>query len=192
VIPRDVVKPAWTFEAQHPGNRRLVPVLYLDLDGTVRQGRGDDLGRFVHGPDDVLVFPEAIVMMRAWKRRGGRIVGVTNQGGVALGHVTVNDVGLALVETQRQCDNLFDTMFCCPHHPNAADPAMARCWCRKPSAGAVAEAAHALHELCPGEIFPPYLGLFVGDRPEDKQCAASAGLDFEWAADWRARAGAVQ
>jgi D-glycero-D-manno-heptose 1,7-bisphosphate phosphatase len=29
----------------------------------------------------------------------------------------------------------------------------------------------------------------VGDRDEDEQCAAMAGLDFQWAADWRASAG---
>lgn len=45
--------------------KRLVPVLYLDLDGTVRHGH-DELGRFVNGPDDVVVFPEATAMMRRW------------------------------------------------------------------------------------------------------------------------------
>jgi D-glycero-D-manno-heptose 1,7-bisphosphate phosphatase len=65
---------------------------------------------------------------------------------------------------------------------------MARCWCRKPSAGAVVEAAHGLADRYPGEFYPPYMGLFVGDRPEDEQCARSAGLDFEWAAEWRAGA----
>jgi hypothetical protein len=36
---------------------KAVPVLYLDLDGTVRKGK-DELGRFVNGPDDVELFPE--------------------------------------------------------------------------------------------------------------------------------------
>ena len=54
---------------------RAVPVLYLDLDGTVRQGKDDALGRFVNGPEDVVVFPEAVEMMRRWKAGGGRIVG---------------------------------------------------------------------------------------------------------------------
>jgi D-glycero-D-manno-heptose 1,7-bisphosphate phosphatase len=33
------------------------PVLYLDLDGTVRKGY-DELGRFVNTKEDVEVFPE--------------------------------------------------------------------------------------------------------------------------------------
>jgi len=30
--------------------------------------------------------------------------------------------------------------------------------------------------------------LFVGDRPEDEQAAANAGVAFQWAADWRGAA----
>lgn len=166
---------------------KRVPVLYLDLDGTVRKGK-DELGRFVNGPDDVEVFPEAVEMMRRWKASGGRIAGVTNQGGIALGLVTFERVGQALVETQRQTGSLFDVIQMCRHHPSAKDPEMARCWCRKPSAGAVAEAVHGLRDRFPREIYPPYMGLFVGDRPEDEQCARSAGLNFQWAKDWRAQA----
>lgn len=167
---------------------KAVPVLYLDLDGTVRQGKDDALGRFVNGPEDVVVFPEAVEMMRRWKAGGGRIAGVSNQGGIALGIVSSAMVAAAMVETQRQCQELFDRILWCQHHPKAENPEMARCWCRKPSAGAVVEAAHGLVERFPGEFYPPYMGLFVGDRPEDQQCAESAGLDFQWAKDWRALA----
>ena len=169
-----------------PTKERAVPVLYLDMDGTVRQGKDDALGRFVNGPEDVLVFGRAVLRMRAWRESGGRIAGVSNQGGIALGLVTAEQVGRAMLETQRQVDGLFDLITWCKHHPSAKDPEMARCWCRKPSAGAVAEAANGLADRFPGEYYPSHLGLFVGDRPEDEECARSAGLDFMWAADWRA------
>jgi D-glycero-D-manno-heptose 1,7-bisphosphate phosphatase len=171
--------------AEYVAEEKRVPVLYLDLDGTVREGKDDALGRFVNGPDDVRVFPAAVEGMRRWKAAGGRVVGVSNQGGIALGIVTMEKVAAAMIETQRQCQQLFDRILWCQHHPKADHPEMARCWCRKPSAGAVVEAAHGLVERFPGEIYPPYMGLFVGDRPEDQQCAESAGLDFMWAADWR-------
>lgn len=166
---------------------RATAVLYLDIDGTVREGRDDPLGRFVNAPEDVRVFPAAVAMMREWKRRGGRIIGVSNQGGIALGHVTEQQVAAAMIETHHQAERLFDRIVFCRHHPAADRPEMARCWCRKPAPGMLIEAAleaAARH----GETYPPHLGLMVGDRPEDQQCARSAGLNFVWAADWRGQA----
>ena len=166
---------------------KAVPVLYLDLDGTVRQGKDDALGRFVNGPEDVAVFPEAAEMMRRWKQAGGRIIGVSNQGGVALGIVSYDKVAAAMRETYIQSDHLFDKIAFCCHHPKADNPEMARCWCRKPSPGLVIEGAlEVAHRY--GEYYPPYMGLMVGDRPEDEECARLAGLDFQWAAEWRAQA----
>ena len=165
---------------------KAVPVLYLDLDGTVRKGK-DELGRFVNGPEDVEVFPEAVEMMRRWKAGGGRNIGVSNQGGIALGIVSFAKVAAAMTETHRQSGKLFDKLAWCSHHPGAADPEMARCWCRKPSPGLVIESALEVARQH-REYYPPYMGLFVGDRPEDQECARLAGLDFQWAADWRAQA----
>lgn len=165
-----------------------VPLLVLDLDGTVRQGKDDALGRFVNGPDDVRVFPEAVTLMRRWKDRGGRIIAVSNQGGIALGIVAKELVVAAMFETHEQSDRLFDKILMCQHHPSAQDPEFARCWCRKPSPGLIVEGAHDLAGKYPGEMYPPHLGLMVGDRDEDRACAELAGLDFMWAADWRATA----
>jgi D-glycero-D-manno-heptose 1,7-bisphosphate phosphatase len=165
-----------------------VAVLYVDLDGTVRKGK-TELGRFVNGPEDVEVFPEALVMMRRWKDDGGLIVAVTNQGGPALGLVGVDQVWDAITETRAQCEGLLDAVHVCLHHPDAPVPIDARCWCRKPSAGAIAEAANQLRNRGQiGETYPPHMGLMVGDRPEDEACAEAAGLDFMWAAEWRALA----
>lgn len=170
------------------GIEPAVPVLYLDIDGTVRQGKDDALGRFVNGPEDVVVFAEAVVMMRRWKAGGGRIVGVSNQGGIALGLVDPAAVLAAMRETYRQTGALFDKISICAHHPDAADPETARCWCRKPSPGLVVESANELGRHY-RERYPPYMGLMVGDRDEDRECARLAGLDFQLAADWRAEAG---
>lgn len=164
-----------------------VPLLYLDIDGTVREGKDDPLGRFVNGPEDVRVFPEAVEMMRRWKAAGGRIIGVSNQGGIALGIVKERQVAAAMMETHRQADQLFDKIAYCKHHPDASNPEMARCWCRKPRAGLLIESALDLADVH-GEYYPPYMGLVVGDRPEDQACAEAANLDFQWAADWRAQA----
>lgn len=167
---------------------KAVPVLYVDLDGTVRKGK-DELGRFVNGPEDVEVFPDAVEMMRRWKAGGGRVIAVSNQGGIALGLVPYAKVAAAMRETYVQSGRLLDKICFCPHHPDASDPEMARCWCRKPSPGLVIEAALEVAAQR-REYYPPYMGLMVGDRPEDQECARLAGLDFQWAADWRAQASA--
>ena len=166
------------------GLARPVSLLVLDLDGTVRKGK-DELGRFVNGPEDVEVFPEAVELMRRHKAKHGRIIGLSNQGGVALGLVEEKRVREAMVETWRQCDGLFDKISWCQHHPDAPDPEFARCWCRKPSPGGLIEAALDLARAF-GEMYPPHLGLFVGDRPEDEECARIMAMDFMRASDWRA------
>lgn len=165
-------------------DEKRTPLLCLDIDGTVRQGKDDALGRFVNGPDDVVVFPEAIEQMSRWQRRGGRILGVSNQGGIALGYMTMSIAMAAMLETNRQALNLFDKIVFCRHHPDASDPEMARCWCRKPSPGLIVEAALEMARDH-NEIYPQYMGLMVGDRPEDEECARLAGLPFMWASDWR-------
>lgn len=171
---------------------RPTPLLCLDLDGTVREGKDDALGRFVNGPEDVRVFPEAVTMMRRWKVGGGRIIAVSNQGGIALGHVSAEQVRAAMVETFNQSSQLFDRMQWCSHHPDAQDLEMARCWCRKPLPGLIIEQVVDLvrvyeKEESP-EYYPPYMMLMVGDRPEDEECARLAGIQFQWAAEWRAQA----
>lgn len=162
-----------------------VPVLYLDIDGTVRWSV-DELGHYVGGPEDVHVYPEVPNLLYRYRAAGWRIVGVSNQGGVAKGRVTWERVQAAMAETQRQCGGLFDSIAACPHHPDAIDPADRACWCRKPRPGLVIEAALAMAQRHPGETYPPALGLMVGDRPEDEGCAEAAGLQFMPASQWRA------
>lgn len=168
--------------------RLAVPLLCLDLDGTVREGKDDPLGKFVNGPEDVRVFPDAVTMMRRWKVAGGRIIGCSNQGGIALGYVTTELVRAAMMETARQCSGLFDRIQWCSHHPDAQDLEMANCWCRKPKPGLIIEQAIDLTHEYEGEYYPPYMALMVGDRDEDETCARLAGIAFQWADEWRSMA----
>lgn len=157
---------------------KQTPVLYLDIDGTVRHGY-DELGRFVNGPEDVVVFPEAVERMREWKNSGGRIIGVTNQGGIALGHMNFYRCDAALNETNRQTGWLLDKIQVCPHHPSVSGV----CLCRKPSPTMLHWAVGNLQERYGHGDW--YMALMVGDRPEDEECAEAAGVHFLGAQDWR-------
>jgi D-glycero-D-manno-heptose 1,7-bisphosphate phosphatase len=164
--------------------REMVSVLYCDLDGTVRKGK-DELGRFVNGPKDVELFEGMANLLWGYRRRGWRIIAVSNQGGIALGHLSDEVCEKAMGETMSQAEDAFDKMTWCPHYPGEGiDPEMAVCWCRKPRPGMVISSALVL-SIQTGETYPPHLGLMVGDRPEDRGCAENAGLPFLDAAKWR-------
>ena len=164
---------------------KRTPVLYLDIDGTVRKGY-DELGRFVNKASDVEVFPEVPPLLKHYKKLGYRIVGISNQGGIALGHLTTEDCAHAMQATHQQCLGLFDKIAICSHHPDASDPEQAICWCRKPRIGLIVESGIILARIFK-EIYPPHLALFVGDREEDLGCAVNANIKFMWAKDWRAQ-----
>lgn len=170
-------------------HERRVPVLFLDIDGTVRESKDDPLGRFVNGPEDVRVFPGVPELLQAYKALGWRIVGVSNQGGVALGLVSLQAVAEAMQETWKQCGHMFDKIAFCIHHPDATEPEMAVCWCRKPRIGLALDALFEMHDRLARqgihEIYPPHLGLFVGDRDEDAACAHGLNVRFMPAVEWR-------
>lgn len=163
--------------------RPHVPVLYTDFDGTVRHGL-NELNRFVNTAEDVVIFDGVPDLLRAYQQLGWRIAGCTNQGGIALGHMTYKECVENLQETQKQAHGVYDTIVFCPHHPEAEDPVMQRCWCRKPKAGLVAEAA-AVMSVRYHELYPASMAIFVGDRPEDQACAEAAGIEFWDAETWR-------
>jgi len=154
-----------------------VPVLYTDIDGTIRWGK-DELGRFVNTKDDVRVFDGVPDLLWAYKNLGWRIIGVSNQGGVALGHMTMADCFGAMGETQRQCRGAFDKIVFCAHSP------FHECPCRKPKIGMIVDSRQWLFQQY-GDSYPMELAVFVGDRPEDETCAANASLRFINAIHWR-------
>jgi D-glycero-D-manno-heptose 1,7-bisphosphate phosphatase len=155
----------------------MTPVLYLDLDGTVRKGK-DELGRFVNGPQDVEMFDGVPELLEAYKNLGWRIIGCSNQGGVGLGYMSMATCQAAVGATQRLSGNAFDKIVVCPHRPDSD------CECRKPKPGMVLTAQQWLTEEF-GDEFPLDQSLFVGDRPEDQACAHAAGVPFLLAEIWR-------
>lgn len=168
---------------------KATPVLYLDIDGTVRHGK-DELGFFVGKKEEVIVFPEAKELILKAKSEGFRIVGISNQGGIALGLANLHDIVEAFIETNRQCDYAFDKISFCQHHPNAKEPEYAICWCIKPRIGLILESALEMAKQF-NEYYPPHLALFVGDRPEDRECAEGANIKFMDAKEWRLTANKV-
>jgi D-glycero-D-manno-heptose 1,7-bisphosphate phosphatase len=162
---------------------KMTPVLWLDIDGTIRHSV-KELGRFVNKAKDVVIYDGVPEILAKYKAAGWRIVGITNQGDVALGLLSTKDLSANMMRTQALSGCAFDVISACVHHPDAKDFEMRNCLCRKPRIGALVRSGIMLENKY-DEIYPSDLGLFVGGRPEDEQCAANAGLKFVWAMTWR-------
>jgi len=166
-------------------------LLFLDLDGTVRYST--DPSGFCNRPEDVAVYPEALAMMDRFKAAYWRIVGVSNQEGVARGDLTWEmAVGVArrtgrmakpaLDLNGRRADFMFDDILICPgdEESNAF---------RKPNPGMLfAGMQNVITRLKAGVVHLEDC-LMVGDSDEDRECARRAGIAFMEAADWRAGRG---
>jgi D-glycero-D-manno-heptose 1,7-bisphosphate phosphatase len=158
-------------------NQKCVPILYCDLDGTVRHGK-DELGHFVNAPWQVQIFDGVEDLLWKYRALGWRIVGISNQGGVGLGFMDAAVCDEVMHQTNRLTRYAFDEIQWCPHKPDA------NCVCRKPKTGMLNVARRNL-ALRTAELYPSNKALFVGDRPEDEQCAKNAGIRFMDAQDWR-------
>ncbi|HEX2034841.1 MAG TPA: hypothetical protein VHS99_11695, partial [Chloroflexota bacterium] len=98
----------------HGAGRRKA--LFVDLDGTVRETR---TGR----PHPVRAWDQRLrsgvkERLSEFRRRGYVVVGVTNQGGVAMGFLSEADVRAINERLAGElAPGLFDLILYCPYHP---------------------------------------------------------------------------
>lgn len=163
-------------------------LLLLDLDGTVREPKS--AAKFINEPEDqrlIVGVEEAVKRYSDWL-----IVGITNQGGVAAGHKSLESA----IAEQRVTIDLLPQLECIYFCPDFEGLQAIRChytdgnwrWLerenhgfggfRKPSSG-------MLNLAIDDCISRPKEVLMVGDRAEDEQAAAAAGVPFMWAETWR-------
>ncbi len=143
--------------------------LLLDLDGTVRQTRGGP--PFPLRPADVHLMPRRKAILARYVDAGWRLLGITNQAGVALGQLTEDDVRACCDRTAELLGLPIDIVYC--PHPSGA----IRCWCRKPMPGQ-GVAFLRTYQLDPAAC------LMVGDRESDKTFATNLGVPFAWAEEF--------
>ena len=162
----------------------LKPALCLDLDDTVRFSLNN---KFIEDPYDVELFGGVEEVLWKWRNDGYHIIGASNQGGVAYGikravdHARINKAMLDLFE-----HNPFHMIKLCFHHPKGRiEPYCHHSLLRKPDYGMLVVCE--VEALTSGIILDWDRSLFVGDRPEDQQCATNAGIGFQWAWDFFGR-----
>lgn len=153
------------FVGDDVGNKAI----FLDLDGTVRTTKGGK--PCPNKPEEQQVMPGRIAKIQDYKKRGYKIVAVTNQGGIGLGYLTEGQCKLILDDLDRKMGNVFDKMLYAKAAPSAGHP-----W-TKPNPGMILAAAKDLDIDLSDSIM-------VGDRDTDQQAAQRAGVTFKWARDF--------
>ncbi|MBW4422644.1 MAG: HAD-IIIA family hydrolase [Myxacorys californica WJT36-NPBG1] len=163
-------------------------LLMIDLDGTLREPLSGQ--RYFQNAQDQQMIAGADLALRAYQD-GWIIVGITNQGGVAAGHKTMQRCIEEQQYTLQLVPQLKEIYFCpdfdgrkcfrVTRH-NAYNHSQTQ-WFkqyRKPQPGML-KLAMVRHN------HPPEDCLYIGDRPEDEEAARRAGVAFEWAEDWITR-----
>jgi D-glycero-D-manno-heptose 1,7-bisphosphate phosphatase len=148
-------------------------IIFLDLDGTLRETISGKT--FINEPQDQKAIEGTQKALAYYQEKGFLLIGITNQGGVAAGHKSLQNA----IEEQRITLQLFPELaeiFFCPNWgescyqlsrdnqplefsaPLSGDGTMISC--RKPGHGMIVIAAQTLAELkdC----------WMIGDRPEDE------------------------
>lgn len=142
----------------------LKKAVFFDRDGTINSDEGH---YYIYKPEDFVFNPGVIEGMKKLRESGFLIFVITNQGGVAKGIYTREDV--EKVHT-RMCEELsqhgvdIDKIYYCPHHES-----IKTCVCRKPSPYMVNLAIDEFH-------IDKAQSWFIGDSSKDVKCAEAAGI----------------
>lgn len=144
----------------------LKPAIFLDRDGTLIKELN---GRCANRADEVDLMPGVAQGLKLLGDHGFKLVVVTNQGGLAKGYLTIEDLhGI----NDRLQDLLsvnhsttLDAFYWCPHYWEQ-DP---ECGCRKPLPGMITEAAKDLG-------LDLHRSIMFGDRDSDMLAAKNAGI----------------
>ncbi|OQW37329.1 MAG: hypothetical protein A4E19_14320 [Nitrospira sp. SG-bin1] len=122
----------------------IAKAVFLDKDGTLIENRP-----FYRGPEHIQWMSGAIDGLRLLHRSGYALIVVSNQGGIAQGWFTVEDLmheQIALRAELAKFEVPLAGFYYCPHHPEGTVPSFTmECYCRKPYPGLLTQAAGELN-----------------------------------------------
>jgi len=135
------------------------PAVFVDRDGTLIHDAD-----YCSDPKQVCVFEGVSEALRRLKRRGYKIIVITNQSGIGRGFFTVEQYRAVEAEVLRRVGrDLIDATYFCPDVPGQPSK------CRKPAPGMILDAARD-HHIDLARSF------FIGDKEIDAECGRNAGL----------------
>jgi D-glycero-D-manno-heptose 1,7-bisphosphate phosphatase len=147
--------------------RRLSPpgAAFLDRDGTINEKAPE--GDYIKGVGELRVLPGAAAAIRRLNDAGLPVIVVSNQRGIALGRLTVEELDEIHQELSRrltaEAGATVDAFFYCPHDKD-------ECECRKPGIGMFEQAVARFPAIELGR------SAMVGDAPSDVEAGRRAGM----------------
>ncbi|MFM7079150.1 MAG: D-glycero-alpha-D-manno-heptose-1,7-bisphosphate 7-phosphatase [Bacteroidota bacterium] len=138
-------------------------ILFLDRDGVLNRDRGEYTWRI----EDFELLPGVIDGLREISSRGYELIIITNQGGIAKGLYTHDDVDRlhAHMKSILDVEGISITeIYYCPHHPEHG-----KCLCRKPGS-LMLEKAVARFGI------DTSMSYMIGDMDRDVKAATAAGV----------------
>ncbi len=162
------------------------PALCLDLDKTIRFNKDDPEG-FINRVEDVALYDDVEAVLWSWKDRGYLILGITNQGGVAHGHKTVEGAKRENVYTRSlfERDPFDEIEAAFLMKGGVVEPFGLRSLLRKPSVGMLAVLEAKMFDR--GVIVDWDNSLIVGDAWADEKLAENARVPYRNAAEFFGR-----
>lgn len=129
--------------------------VFLDRDGTIIED-----SNYLNTFDELVIFPGAEESMQTLKETGFKLIGITNQSGIAR---KIIDEDFIIKSNAYLKDKLgIDDFFYCPHHPDE------HCPCRKPEPmlALMAKIKHGIN---------PKASYVIGDKESDVLLAKKIG-----------------
>jgi D-glycero-D-manno-heptose 1,7-bisphosphate phosphatase len=142
---------------------KLNKAVFLDRDGVINRERGE----YTYKVEDFEILPSVIPTLKKIQELGYKIIIITNQGGIAKGIYTHNDVLLAHQYLQKELENnsvYLTDIFYSPHHQDYS-----RSLDRKPDS-LMLEKAMAIYKIDPEN------SVMIGDSERDIVASEKVGV----------------
>ncbi len=146
----------------------LNPALFLDRDGVININHG-----YVHKRDQFDFIDEIFDLVKEARRRGYKVVVITNQAGIGRGYHTENDFHLLtdwMLNEFSSAGAPIDRVYFSPFHPTAGvGEYLKDDFSRKPHPGMILQAQRDLG-------VDLLLSVLIGDKESDIQAGGAAGV----------------
>ena len=143
--------------------------ILVDYDGTIRTTISG--AKFPTNPNDIVVLDNRKKVLQSYIDKGYKVIGVSNQSGVAKGDLT-HEMAIKCFEKTNELLGLDIEVSFCPH---SVPPIV--CYCRQPGVGMGIEFIEK-YKLDPTQC------IMVGDMTSDKTFATRCGFKYVEAEDF--------